>query len=231
MNRKIISLEHWIDLCVKENIPHVPIEFVAAISWEDFGRAVDCEKPTESGQKFFDAFNKSYEPNYMTRWDCCASMWIKGELGTGNPEWHRKLYNADCCDMRVPDIVYANYHDRQDVPIKLWKRPWIKAKIEARYPVEFRVFASESAVKAVCNYYPQRDLPEEYRGEAVKAFELSKRFLKHEPEFTADWILREDGQLLFLEGGPPWGKGADPCCFRPDEPVDGVLLENKFDRG
>jgi hypothetical protein len=35
--------------------------------------------------------------------------------------------------------------------------------------------------------------------------------------FTADFCLAPDGRLIFLEGGPPWGQGAHPCCFDPEK--------------
>ena len=31
--------------------------------------------------------------------------------------------------------------------------------------------------------------------------------------FTADFMRLQDGRFLYLEGGPPFGSGAHPCCF------------------
>ena len=46
--------------------------------------------------------------------------------------------------------------------------------------------------------------------------------------FTADFIVRDDGAVLFLEGGPPAGRGAHPCCFLGADgevlPIEGVRL-------
>jgi len=46
--------------------------------------------------------------------------------------------------------------------------------------------------------------------------------------FTADFVVTEDDEVLFLEGGPPhtalWG--AHPCCFVPGN-VEGVALMNR----
>ena len=44
--------------------------------------------------------------------------------------------------------------------------------------------------------------------------------------FTADWLVTEDGDVLFLEGGPPHELGAHPCCFLPHQ-IEGVALENR----
>lgn len=44
--------------------------------------------------------------------------------------------------------------------------------------------------------------------------------------FTADFLVTKDGDVLFLEGGPPHELGAHPCCFLPHQ-IEGVALENR----
>ena len=41
--------------------------------------------------------------------------------------------------------------------------------------------------------------------------------------FTADFVVGKDGKVLFLEGGPPYGLGAHPCCFEGRD-IEGIAL-------
>lgn len=57
----------------------------------------------------------------------------------------------------------------------------------------------------------------------IEAQEALKR-----PQFTCDFMVTPDDEVLFLEGGPPhWPTGgAHPCCFAPGH-TEGVALGNR----
>ncbi|MCE5224392.1 MAG: cell division cycle 123 family protein, partial [Porphyromonadaceae bacterium] len=122
------------------------------------------------------------------------------------------------------DIIYYWIPDKVDIVL----RPWVKAKYENRYPVEFRVFVQDGEILGVSNYYPQMNLSEEYTQYAEESIEITKKLLGTTPSFTADYILTENYELLYLEGGPPhlMCGGAHMCCFKPGE-ISGVALTNR----
>ena len=41
----------------------------------------------------------------------------------------------------------------------------------------------------------------------------SDPLIRDHPNATADFLVTTDHRVLFLEGGPPYGAGAHPCCF------------------
>lgn len=180
-------------------------------------------------------------------WDHSSTR-AKGYLESDS----RKL-NAD--DYRIFDMIL----DYCSATVPLFSRPWIQAnsvpglKDATRYPVEWRVFVNYGEVKAVSFYYPQASISN-YRSvdsclhsakqaaylttmviDTIKAlgFLPANPHSSPEPEgigFTLDFLEREDdGSLILLEGGPPFGKGAHPCCFLDStgysaRPVEGIAL-------
>jgi hypothetical protein len=91
------------------------------------------------------------------------------------------------------------------------------------FPVEFRVFFQGGGI-AACNYYPQRALSERYAPEMERAVELTRQLAAFQvpaesglppapAEFSCDWMVRQDGEVVFLEAGPPHTRrgGAHPC--------------------
>ncbi|MCY4501373.1 MAG: hypothetical protein OXE57_07410, partial [Alphaproteobacteria bacterium] len=83
------------------------------------------------------------------------------------------------------------------------------------------------------SYYPQRPLQDspEVRDDVAACLLETEKLIgavptplkfpalaprRHSPDckaFTADFMRLEDGRFLYLEGGPPFGAGAHPCCF------------------
>lgn len=142
-----------------------------------------------------------------------------------------------------------------------WARPIIKPSLREGYsiitgkegfwPAEWRVYCRNGNVVGVSNYYPQSiatesDIPMAKLAAAntqKMADELTKiKSSPHHPRyedrvdteslhFTADFIEDEDGNLLFLEGGPDhffsphWG--AHPCCFNPNIGIEGLALSQQ----
>lgn len=227
--QRITSLEHWINLCNILHIKHITTELVGEISREDIFSIVDMENDvSQEGIKFFQNVKEMKEENFMFRWEFCAGQDIKHNLGTGKPKWSEEFIDVDLQDMRFIDIMFSTQRNSA----KLWKRPWLNGIIHENYPVEFRVFARDGIILGCSSYYPQRDLPEEFRKYADEAMEISKGFLKFEDNFSADFMVSEEywhksektPAVVFIEGGPPFGEGSDPCCFDPSKEISGIAL-------
>ena len=43
---------------------------------------------------------------------------------------------------------------------------------------------------------------------------------------TMDFLVTQQDEVLFLEGGPSHRHGAHPCCFEPGH-IDGIALEDR----
>lgn len=164
------------------------------------------------------------------------------EANPAVPTW-RTLPHLAC--MRIFDLV-ADYPG--DV-VPVVKRPWIEARREETHPVEYRVFVENGEVKGVANYYVQRnlELTDEVKAEVGQAIANTRQLLDHmqaegglpfnvqankdkngfDPEkasCTIDFLVDRDGQVLFLEAGPPFGMGAHPCAFMQNKvEVNGQL--------
>ena len=225
-----VSLRDWLALCFRAWVPYVLAYEVATVPIDDL-MAYDTAPENPALVKFFDAVEKVQEPFVMLRWDCCAPLGLKARMADGEYEWAPEILKELVIgDPRAADIIY----EYPGNTMTAWKRPWVKAHILDNYPVEYRVFVQDDSIVGVSNYYPQRALPNtlEYRELAHIAILMTERLVKSMPtplrypgwgykwwdatrkNFTADFIQGEDGSLLFLEGGPPFGRGfAHPCCF------------------
>lgn len=163
------------------------------------------------------------------------------EANPNVPNW-RTLPHLAC--PRIFDLV-ADYPG-DEVPVV--KRPWIEARREETHPVEYRVFVQNGEVLGVANYYIQRGLEpsEQVRAEVGQAIANTRTLLDHmlavgglpfsvnadkerngfDPDLascTIDYLVDREGQVLFLEAGPPFGLGAHPCAFMENKlEVDGV---------
>lgn len=156
-------------------------------------------------------------------------------LNPAIPVW-RSLQSVD--DPRFIDITFEYPGDE----IAVLKRPWIEARREGSHPVEYRVFVENGEVKGVANYYLQRglDLDDCVRGEVTQAIAHTRTLLQHmqaaqtlpfnlhadrqrngfDPDSiscTIDFLVNTEGDVLFLEAGPPFGLGAHPCAFVANE--------------
>lgn len=236
----VFAIGDWLDLCRKAAIPHVPAEKVATVDMDTLLQWDVLPEDDPALGPFFDAIEAaSKQPHTMLRWDACAPEVVKARLSQGQAEWDPKIldwFTID--DARTCDILYA-YPGRT---ASVWRRPWVVAKRIADYPVEYRVYVHEGRIRGVSNYYPQRPLAaggEPFDGvqadvrQAVRyARRLAEalpapirfgpdagRFAPDSVSFTADFMHPDTGGLVFVEGGPPFGAGAHPCCF-PADPAE-----------
>ena len=171
---------------------------------------------------------------------------------TSDSAWSPKWLGLTLDDPRAFDVLV----ELRRVVIPVWRRPWVEAVMDAGFPIEYRVFVDAGHIEGISSYYPQRplaDSPERQReiGQArdmtqrlVDAlqnrtpFEWPMRYvmstsftLERPPDpgvaFTADFLVRaDDGEVVFIEGGPPYGRGAHPCCFEEGD-ISGVALADR----
>ncbi len=235
-----ISLGDWLTACQNADVPLVPAERVATIEREDY---LSFDQPGEHRQRLIYALNQVRSaslPDHMVRFDCCSGLDIKYRLAKGEPHWRKEFSELILDDPRTFDIILE--YPRPTIPI--WRRPWIRPQIIENYPVEYRAYVYDGAIAGISNYYPQRELPSfpeqlaavrEYTAKLIGA--LKPPFLWHlvqteqrvSPgglDFTADYIVTANGNMLFLEGGPSHETGAHPCCFKPNS-IDRVALKNR----
>lgn len=238
----ILSLRHWIDVANRSHVPYVPIEVITEFPMHDLLR-FDEEKHAPALVRGFNQIKNAKEKNTIIRWDCCAGMELKYEMSKGNTKWKESFWDTFWIDdPRAYDILFE-YPERF---VQVLKRPWINATIYNGYPIEYRVFIEGSKVVGVSNYYLQRSLPEDENWvlqdiETVQ--NLSEKIITNVPipikcpeinidpktiACSLDWIKDTNGNIFFLEGGPPhlphWG--AHPCCFKPGS-ISGIALSNQ----
>jgi hypothetical protein len=161
----------------------------------------------------------------IARWECCTSDDMKWRMSKGEG-WSEHLTKLTLDDSRLYDGLAGE-------AVRLCVRPWVEPLRIGGYPVEFRVFyGGDGAREGVSSYYPQRPLPDNaamrYLVSLVSSdAELLRLQSSFPVGFTADFLVSENLEVLFLEGGPPHIPGgpvsAHPCCFSPGQ-VRGVAL-------
>lgn len=192
----------------------------------------------------------------MWRWECCGPETLKLVAGvrkvTATVEMGDASPNIGVPNT-VPHIPFMTDHrlfnicwGQRRIEIGLVSRPWVKPLIYNGFPVEFRVLKLKDGY-AACNYYPQRALAKQHLALMEKAVELTKKLAACKPtedsglvplseQFSCDWLVDENGEVIFLEGGPGCTSkgGCHPCCFglpiRGKGPKAGArLLESEPD--
>jgi hypothetical protein len=148
------------------------------------------------------------------------------------------------------DRFYTTLMDLSEPFVRGYARPIIPVrKIEGEYkgdtgvwPEEFRVYVTDGKVTGVSNYYPQVSMDPEIHGdpmreavtmarkmvETMATYDIcntNARFQHVEGEGTSctlDFIVHENGEVMFIEGGPEGLTGAHPCCFMgPNHEIKG----------
>ena len=217
-------LSAWLERCKKAGIKAVPAIFSPDVAVSDIFDGIDGMGECLTVGKAIEWLKHHYTPGTMWRWEQCAPMELKSVMAHGGSAAERIRLTVD--DPRLFDILFEN----NVATTRLAVRPIVDIKRYGKYPIEFRCYVFGPDQVAVSNYYPQRGLPNSYRSWAVKAGELALRLYSFVgTNYTADFCLTEDKDIVFLEGGPPWGAGSHPCCFAPDavEPGRIVLAPEK----
>jgi hypothetical protein len=158
----------------------------------------------------------------MWRWSLCAPIEVKAAMShPGLPvrlPWPHEAID----DERFQDIR----KECQEAGIKTVTaivRPWIQAALEDGFPVEFRVFVTKTGETSTTSYYTQRPLGKKWRPvaeEAAKRAKTLRPLVKNTVEYSADFLVTPQGEILFIEGGPSPEFGADPCWLDPSEPSE-----------
>lgn len=238
-----VNLGHWISLCQESGVPFVPAIEIARAPVDDLTQ-FDASPPPAACVEFMNNVSAEMRfrgENWMVRWSCCSCAEVKQRLGSGQPEWHKDLVDYFMIgDLRAFDLI-CEYPEET---IAAYARPWVKAAILDSYPVEYRVFVDHNQIAGISNYYPQRALPNDRQTllDVAVCFKHSAALLRAQTKplncpqmekfwdmkqnhWTADFIRTEDGEILFLEGGPPHtpNGGAHMCCF-PVGQTDGIAL-------
>jgi len=238
------SLNAWLDLAQSAGVAFVPATTVGFVAIDALLRSdqPELEGVAEAvGQ--METANTNLPEGQMLRWDCCAGFEVKAALSEGNLPTHEQRQLT--LDPRSFDLLFEFPADE----VALVQRPWVTAQEIDGFPVEFRVFVAHGEVQAVANYYLQRPLPDTpairkavaeciaasealwavIRGRGVVPAMPFQKDPQEDQTATLDFLVDEEGNVLFLEAGPGWGFGAHPCAFlrednRTVEPVQGIKL-------
>jgi len=240
--RRLVNLGPWLERCEGAGVAFIPATFSEAFRAEEIHRACAI---IESG----DALTAEHAPGLVgafwwlegqmedavragrrmvARWECCMPERMKWMMGRGMrwDEQMRNLLTLD--DPRLEDCIASE-------ELRICVRPWVEARREGGYPVEFRVFYGTNGLQGVSSYYPQRALAHDAVNEMLADMCVLRADLFFGRErfpvgFTADFLVDENFEVWFLEGGPPHIKGcpvsAHPCCFEEGE-VRGVALSSR----
>lgn len=219
-----ILLSKWLSLCEQAQIAYIPATFGPAVSIDEIYRFNEGLGDTPTLDQAYRWLRKNYQPrSTIWRWDCCSTETLKASMSEGY-QTIPPLLEFDFDDARFIAVL-EELERWQEQKISVLIRPWIKAKIEANYPVEFRAFVFPSGV-AVSSYYTRRPLPTAYEEIAIQVRELTERLATHTclSSFSADFLLTESGNLLFLEGGLGFTSSGlvNSCCFE-QEPKPGEI--------
>lgn len=237
-------LGHWIKLCEQAHVPHIPAELIAGFRNGDHFEAIDGVI-TRTMQDAFDRISQKVSDNEMIRLACCSMAEVKYRLSIGEHEWISDFKNIMFDDPRLIDILAKHPFSW----VKIYKRPWVDLEIYKKYPIEFRAYVRENNILGISNYYIQRDLPNtpEILSHTSIVERLAEKLIDAQKQdmffpamknsgwdmsknsWTADFAVTKSKDIVFIEGGPPYGAGADPCCFE-DVEIDGIKLNYEGSR-
>ena len=245
---RTVSLGDWLKLARARGVPHVPATEICRLRVRDV-LTYDTPGPHQAHlDEAWKTMEAARRPGTMFRWDCCASDRLKHLMAHGRTPANEieDLQRLEI-DMRAYELL-SEYPDRE---IAVWRRPWIRARMQmaGNYPVEYRAFIEAGRVAGISSYYPQRPLRRDdeeieavrtlakrlaagLTGPLVWPFPVSREGLPEDLEAagaagvhaTADFAITTDEGAVLLEGGPPRFAGGHPCCFE-NRPMGGVALE------
>lgn len=158
------------DIGNRAKIPFIPATFGPLVKIDEIYRFLEGLGTVPTLDKAYDWLRKHYRPHVnMWRWDCCSSEVLKSKTRRDRPP----LLEFDLDEPRFL-LALDELERRQETTVAILTRPWVKAKIEASYPVEFRAFVASDGI-AVSNYHKSRPLPEVYKSVAIEVRTLAER--------------------------------------------------------
>lgn len=217
-----VGLSDWLALCEAAGVPYVPATKGPVLS-VDLLERLESFPPDKQPQEIVNAAKwiaDEYSKGRMWRWECCASELLKMFAGLRREPGVPVPAVPFSVDTRLFHILWSEHQTK----VGLLSRPWVSPMLDNGFPVEFRVFFTPDGC-AACSYYPQRAMNGKYLPDMERAVQLTDKlaaamaangFIPPSKEgFSCDWLLRDDGEVVFLEAGPSCTAigGAHPCCF------------------
>lgn len=250
---RLVSLQGWIRRVRQTGIPYIPAVFSSNFPVSAYATLLEkgmagVKEYTEGEQALLDALQwyrdtlkkkEGGDEKWMARWDCCSGLDVK--MYRGHPrttDWNREAFQTLTLD--DPRVMDAMVGETSRIAV----RPYVEPYMIRGYPLEFRVYGDSAWVTGVSNYYPQRDLHPYDRVGSIgvadymtHAFSITEKFyhlMRMPYGLSADYLVTKDGELLYLEGGPPHVPGASvsahPCCFL-DGDCRGAALTDRRKEG
>lgn len=226
--RETLDLRDWLRRCQAVGVPSIPAEMcpfeigVGEILSGDMRGIEALSSWTE--EKTREVADRSGRA--MWRWSICAPIEIKAAVShPGMPV--RMSWPAEATDDARFLAILADCRASGMKTVTTFVRPWVEVAQESGFPVEFRVFVSDAGGTSTTSYYTQRPLSQKWFPYAKKAASLAwllRRQVAGLIEYSADFLVTNKNDLLFIEGGPPPRFGADPCLFASTHPFgDGCI--------
>lgn len=199
------SLGDWIGACERAAIPHVPAMHVTDFERYDLLQHDEAGPHQERLDAAYKAVHRATSPNWMLRWDCCASADLKFSMNEGRkPDaGTRHSLPVDC---RLLEIL----EDYPRVVVPVWRRPWIGDEMLFLdgYPVEYRAFVESGKLVGISSYYPQRPLPRNDEHLAVIEKHVAALLDELEPPFEWPVIASEQMRANAMRAAPDGGRAA-----------------------
>ena len=231
-----LSLPGWLRLAELAGVPHIPAREILTVPTESYLDLLD-ERPSDA-MGLIRQVPDLLRDGEVLRMEQVAPYAVKSARGRGRPLGNGLDRDGtfDLMDMRFIDTLMDLHEDQ----VRFLARPILPTRNlpghwrgeDGSYPEEYRVIVDGGRLIGVTNYYPQtRMTPVANAGQMRAAVGMAARLVgfmrerdiapfspafREDPEgpsFTLDLITREDGALLFLEGGPAAMRAAHPCCF------------------
>jgi len=234
-----LSLPGWLKLADLAGVPHIPAREILSVPTEAYFDLMD-DKPSEAGARIREVPSLLRDGEVL-RMEQVAPQSVKAARGYGRPLGNGLEDGAfELMDMRFIDTLMDLHEDQ----VRFLARPIIPTRDipgswrgeAGSYPEEYRIIVQGGRLIGISNYYPQtRMSPDAHAGQMREAVGIAARLMgvmrdrdiapfnpglpEHPegPSFTLDLLTREDGELLFLEGGPAALQAAHPCCFLDEE--------------
>lgn len=248
-----VSLEAWLAVTKAAGVPSVPATKIFELPRKVFLNFEENPNPDEPTWRALAAATKAVPAEHMLRWDPCSGYELKRAMAYGNPivEACRNLHPDD---PRAFDIIYEYPADIVPIWSRPWITTLQEAKFPVEFRVfvennEILGVASYYPQRPLPNtfeiqgYVDQAYTHTESILEHLKESKQfpwtaamavapaasatvanSKRFQLNKVSATLDFLVTIQGDVLFLEAGPPYGAGAHPCAFLGQR-ITGVALE------
>lgn len=225
-----ILLSYWLEICDRSQINYIPANYGPRVKIDEIYRFNEGFDGFPSLDKAYQWLRQYYQPYVnIWRWDCCSPEALKLVMADGYTN-SPPLLKFDLDDARFI-LVLEELEKRGETEVSILIRPWIRAKVENKYPVEFRSFKFPEGI-AVSSYYTRRSLPSEYEQTAISVRTMTEKLARYSSlnNFSADFLLTEENKLLFLEGGLGLERNGlvNSCCF-DSNPKPGSIALKKFD--